>query len=198
MKINAFKLIVYVLLGCLPALGVWSCQSDAASGSQGDAVADESGSATGGAGKARAEAMKKMKEGLDRAQKLEQEFDQFHRKVLALQEQVSRLPEASKKNAADFSELDMRFSNYLEKGAFTKTEVHDLVFRLDYQVNPPQMEGGAEEENNDEDLTPGTNWEQRLQEFEVTKNDYWEKYKEIEAAVAKLNRANGAPVTLFQ
>lgn len=198
-KSNRFAWMVWV--GMLSVLVMWNgaCKSDTTKGSDTPNFATDSGSSDTEAPNVSAEVQKKMTTGLERARKQEQEIERFNQRLSALQEEVKRLPAAYKKNAKDFADLEARFKDFEQISGDAKTNVTDLVRRLNRNLNPDSPEIAADKGKlmavDQTSLDP--NWEQQLSVIERTVTDCWEGFGKLEGIVEKLKNAKGGPVVLF-
>ena len=183
-----FKCGVWVFVCAMLSAGIWACASDN----------NKAGNTTGDRANLIPEAEKeKMKQGLERARKVEETYDRFSKNVLALREEVAKVPGAHKQKALDFAEMESQLQNYPEKGAVMVEEVRTLIRALEGGVNPAAAtDSDTPEIIANPALAQG--WEQTLKDIELSINDYNVAYARLEKAVEKLKNSNGAAVKLFE
>lgn len=183
-----FKSGVWALVCAMLSAGIWACASD--NNKAGNSTADRADLIP----KAEKE---KMKQGLERARKVEETYDRFSKNVLALREEVAKVPEAHKRKASDFAEMESQLQNYPEKGAVMLEEVRTLIRALEGGVNPATVtESEVPEIAANPALAQG--WEQTLSDIELSIDSYNVAYARLEKAVEKLKNSKGAAVKLFE
>jgi len=191
----------YVFLCLFLVFGAPACAEDAPQSANDSEVSLDSDAANSDTNKNKAARTAQVKAGLTHAQTVEQAFDRFCKDVLALSEEVKRLPVSYKKRASDYAELEARLANYPKKGALIREEASTTIRVLEQELNPTGMIGKVNSTTQIVDvqtaLGPG-GWEQKLKELDTSVKDYDRVYKELEKAVEKLKKANGAPVVLFE
>ncbi|MEZ4942084.1 MAG: hypothetical protein R3D58_14490 [Saprospiraceae bacterium] len=120
------------------------------------------------------------------ANTLNQQIEQYHTKLGNLIVAVSVIPEAAKKNAVDYAELDGRLGGMLERGNSFREEIEAVQDALAGKSEKIAAHDG------------GVDVGGKLYELQSGVAELNEALTGLEQAVEKLKRAGGKKIVLFE